>query len=262
MNQLLSKMPNIWQKTLRWQPSDRKIEQFDRLYKVILEGNQKQNLTRIIDPQEFWEKHLWDSLVGIAPFFIPDSTIAELQAKTKLTSALKVIDIGTGAGFPGLPIAIATAPAKLSANPDWSITMVDSTRKKINFIIKAIAKLQLTNAEAIVSRAEALGRQPAYREQYDLALIRAVGQASVCAEYILPFVRVGGFAVLYRGHWRESDTIDLKSAVEQLGSEVTCIEQTVTPLSDSIRNCIYLYKHSPTPQKFPREVGIPNQQPL
>ena len=254
MNQLLSQIPNIWQKTLHWQPSDRQIEQFDRLYRVILEGNQKQNLTRITDPQEFWEKHLWDSLVGIAPFFIPDSTIAVLQAKTKLTSAFKVIDIGTGAGFPGLPIAIA--------NPNWSVTMVDSTRKKINFIIKAIAQLQLTNAEAIVSRAEALGRQPAYREQYDLALIRAVGQASVCAEYILPFVRVGGFAVLYRGHWQESDTTDLKSAVEQLGSEITCIEQTVTPLSDSIRNCIYLYKHSPTPQKFPREIGIPNQQPL
>ena len=262
MNQLLSKMPNIWQKTLHWQPSDRQIEQFDRLYTAILEGNQKQNLTRITDPQEFWEKHLWDSLLGIAPFFLPQSTIAALQAKTNLAGALKIIDIGTGAGFPGLPIAIATAPAKLSANPDWSITMVDSTRKKINFLLKAIAKLQLNNAEAIVSRAETLGRQPAYREQYDLALIRAVGQASVCAEYILPFVKVGGFAVLYRGHWQESETKELKLAVQQLGSEITLIEQTVTPLSDSIRNCIYLYKQSPTPQKFPREVGIPHQQPL
>ena len=254
MKQILSKMSDIWQKTLNWQPSDRQIEQFDRLYTIILEGNQTQNLTRITDPQEFWEKHLWDSLLGVAPFFVPDSTIKLLQEKASLSDPVKIIDIGTGAGFPGLPITIA--------NPDWSITMVDSTRKKIAFVNNAIATLQLLNALAIVSRAEALGTQTAHREQYDLALIRAVGQPSVCAEYILPFVKVGGFAILYRGHWQESETKDLKSAVKKLGSEITLIEETATPLSNSIRNCIYLYKHSPTPSKYPRKIGIPNQQPL
>lgn len=176
------------------------------------------------------------------------------KKKSSLAKNLKIIDIGTGAGFPGLPLAIA--------NPDWSVTMVDSTRKKIAFILRAIAQLQLSNAEAIVSRAEALARQTPHREQYDLALIRAVGQASVCAEYILPFVKIGGFAVLYRGYWEETDTIALKTAVNQLGSEITLIKPTKTPLSDSIRHCIYLYKKSSTPDLFPRQVGVPNQQPL
>ena len=253
MHQSLPAMLDIWQKTLHWQPSDRALAQFSQLYRAILEGNQQQNLTRITDPQEFWEKHLWDSLLGVAPFFIPDS-LALLKEKIAFSASLNLIDIGTGAGFPGLPIAIA--------KPEWSVTMVDSTRKKITFIIQAIAKLQLSNTHPIVGRAEALGRQTAHREQYDLALIRAVGQASVCAEYVLPFVKVGGFAVLYRGHWQESETIALKSAVKQLGSEINCIEQTTTPLSESIRHCIYLYKHSPISSKFPRQVGIPNQQPL
>ncbi|VEP11697.1 Ribosomal RNA small subunit methyltransferase G [Hyella patelloides LEGE 07179] len=254
MERNLPTMLDIWDKTLHWQPSDRQNQQFAQLYTAILEGNKKQNLTRITKPQEFWEKHLWDSLLGVAPFFIPDYAVAALQKKSSLAKNLKIIDIGTGAGFPGLPLAIA--------NPDWSVTMVDSTRKKIAFILRAIAQLQLSNAEAIVSRAEALARQTPHREQYDLALIRAVGQASVCAEYILPFVKIGGFAVLYRGYWEETDTIALKTAVNQLGSEITLIKPTKTPLSDSIRHCIYLYKKSSTPDLFPRQVGVPNQQPL
>lgn len=252
MNRSLPVMLDIWQNTLSWCPSDRQVELFGQLYEAILEGNRKQNLTRITEPQEFWEKHIWDSLLGIAPFTIADYSLTTLSKKISTVS--KIIDIGSGAGFPGLPIAIA--------NPDWSVTMVDSTQKKIAFVRGAIAQLQLDNSQAIVSRAEALGKDQSHREQYDLALIRAVAQPAVCAEYILPFVRVGGFGILYRGHWQKSDTIALESAVKQLGSEITAIEQTITPLSDSIRNCVYLYKHSPTPHKFPRQVGVPNQQPL
>jgi 16S rRNA (guanine527-N7)-methyltransferase len=252
MQQSLPAMLDIWQKTLSWQPSDRQIELFSQLYEATLEGNQIQNLTRITEPNEFWEKHIWDSLLGIAPFLIAD--FVPTLPKKSLATVSKTIDIGTGAGFPGLPIAIA--------NPNWTVTMVDSTQKKIAFVNRAIAELQLNNSQAIISRAETLGRHSSHREQYDLALIRAVAQPSVCAEYILPFVKVGGFGVLYRGHWHESDTIALETAVKQLGSEITAIEQTITPLSDSIRNCVYLYKHSPTSNKFPRSVGVPNQQPL
>lgn len=251
MNRSLPAMLAIWQKTLSWQPSDRQLELFGQLYEAILEGNQKQNLTRITEPEEFWEKHIWDSLLGIAPFLIADSL--PILSK-KISTVSKIIDIGTGAGFPGLPIAIA--------NSHWTVIMVDSTRKKAAFVSKAIAQLQLDRGIAIASRAEALGKNQSHREQYDLALIRAVAQPSVCAEYILPFVRVGGFGVLYRGHWQESDTMALESAVKHLGSEITAIEQTITPLSHSIRHCIYLYKHSPISDKFPRQVGIPNQQPL
>ena len=243
-----------WNKISDWQPSNRQLEMFDRLYTAILEGNKKQNLTRITESEEFWEKHIWDSLLGIEPFFVPGEISAKLNREDSFPNDLKIIDIGTGAGFPGLPIAIA--------KPNWSVTMVDSTRKKISFILSAIAELQLTNANAMVGRAEALGRQSIHRERYDLAVIRAVGQPSVCAEYILPFVRVGGYGVLYRGHWQESDTIALNSAVKQLGSSIAHIEQATTPFSQSIRNCIYLYKHSSTPAKFPRQIGVPNQQPL
>ena len=252
MNRSLPAMLDIWQKTLSWQPSDRQTALFSQLYEATLEGNQIQNLTRITEPNEFWEKHIWDSLLGIAPFLIAD--FLPTLPKKSLATVSKTIDIGTGAGFPGLPIAIA--------NPNWTVTMVDSTQKKIAFVNGAIAQLQLNNSQAIISRAETLGRHSSHREQYDLALIRAVAQPSVCAEYILPFVKVGGFGVLYRGHWHESDTIALETAVKQLGSEISLIQPTITPLSDSIRNCVYLYKHSPTSNKFPRSVGVPNQQPL
>ena len=254
MNQDLPAMLDIWNQTLHWQPSDRQTALYAQLYAAVIEGNQKQNLTRITEPQEFWEKHIWDSLLGTAPFFGSDHSLAVFKDHINLTQNLNIIDIGTGAGFPGLPVAIA--------KPEWSITMVDSTRKKIRFIIEAIAKLKLTNAQAIVGRAETLGQQTIHREKYDLALIRAVAQPSVCAEYVLPFVKVGGYGVLYRGHWQESDTIALGLAVNTLGSKVVGVKQSVTPLSNSIRHCIYLYKQSPTPNKFPRQVGMPNQQPL
>lgn len=254
MNQELPAMLDVWQQTLHWQPSDRQTARYAQLYAAIIEGNQKQNLTRITASDEFWEKHIWDSLLGIAPFLSADRFIKTLKSETNLDRPLNMIDIGTGAGFPGLPIAIA--------KPDWSVTMIDSTRKKIRFIISAIAQLNLTNAQAIAARAETLGQQAIHREQYDLALIRAVAQPAVCAEYILPFVKVGGYGILYRGHWEESDTEALELAVEILGSNVAAVEQTITPLSASIRHCIYLYKHSSTPSKFPRQVGIPNQQPL
>ena len=252
MNRSLPAMLDIWQTTFSWHPSDRQILLFSQLYEAVLKGNQTQNLTRITEPEEFWEKHIWDSFLGIAPFLIADYSLPTLQGKV-FTKA-KIIDIGTGAGFPGLPIA--------TVNPHWSITMVDSTQKKVAFVSKAIAQLQLERARAIVSRAETLGKNQSHREQYDLALIRAVARPSVCAEYILPFVKVGGFGVLYRGHWQEGDTIALESAVKQLGSEIRAIEQTITPLSFSIRHCIYLYKHSPISNKFPRSVGVPDRQPL
>jgi 16S rRNA (guanine527-N7)-methyltransferase len=239
----LPQMSEIWQQTLNWQPKEQHEQQFQRVYQEILMGNRQQNLTRITTPIDFWEKHLWDSLSGIVGL---DTDYFAQQ--------LKVIDIGTGAGFPGIPLAIAFS--------QWQITLLDSTQKKIIFLNTLIAKLNLNNAKAIVARAEALGQAKSDRETYDLALIRAVSKASVCAEYSLPFVKVGGLAILYRGHWSEEDTANLKSAVSQLGSEIELIYPWETPVSKGVRNCIYLRKHSATPQKFPREIGVPEHQPL
>lgn len=239
----LPQMNQIWSQTLNWQPSNTQEQLFQQVYQGVIEGNRQQNLTRITSPEDFWEKHLWDSLSGIIG--LPTEI---------LTNKLQVIDVGTGAGFPGIPLAIAF--------PHWRVTLLDSTLKKINFVNDLISKLKLNNATGIVARAEALGKVPGDRSSYDLALVRAVSKPSVCAEYSLPFVKKGGLAILYRGHWSEEDTASLTSAVAQLGSKIELIHPWETPLSQGVRHCIYLRKHSATPKKFPRAVGIPEKQPL
>lgn len=239
----LPEMNEIWSQTLNWQPNDTQEQLFQQVYQAVISGNRQQNLTRITSPEDFWEKHLWDSLSGIVG----------LQAEI-LTNKLQILDVGTGAGFPGIPLAIAF--------PHWRITLLDSTLKKITFVNDLIAKLKLDNATGIVARAEALGRVPGDRASYDLVLVRAVSKPSVCAEYSLPFVKKGGFAILYRGHWSEEDTASLESAAAKLGGEIELIHPWKTPLSQGIRHCIYLRKHSATSKKFPRAVGVPEKQPL
>jgi 16S rRNA (guanine527-N7)-methyltransferase len=247
MNQIEEKLPemlSIWQSTFGWQPNQKQQQQFEQLYQIILEGNRKLNLTRITSPEDFWEKHLWDSLTGVHSWL----------ANNNSQENLKVIDIGTGAGFPGLPVAIAF--------PHWTVTLLDSTRKKVAFLETTITKLGLTNVKTLLGRAEAVGQDSLYREVYDLALIRAVGQASVCAEYAVPLVNNSGLAILYRGHWSEAENLALNSAIIQLGSKLDKIEAWKTPLTNSDRHCVYLRKHFPTPKQFPRPIGIPNQNPL
>ncbi|MEH2445066.1 MAG: 16S rRNA (guanine(527)-N(7))-methyltransferase RsmG [Nostoc sp.] len=245
MTYLLPEMAEIWQQTLNWEPTTQQQAQFQRLYELILEGNRQLNLTRITDPQEFWEKHLWDSLRGIAPQgqFIPS-----------LQEGAFVIDIGTGAGFPGIPVIITA--------PNCQITLMDSTQKKITFIEKILTELALTNAKTLVGRTEEIGQQPQHRQAYDIALIRAVGTASVCAEYALPLLKQSGLAVIYRGNWTEEETTVLQNAVNQLGGVIELIEKFTTPLSDSIRHCLYVRKVANTPVNFPRAVGVPSQKPL
>ncbi len=241
-------MLELWQSTINWQPTQSQQQKFQELYKTILIGNQQQNLTRITAPEDFWEKHLWDSLSGIAPLLETDSKSHHIPKNAK------IIDVGTGAGFPGMPIAII--------KPEWKINLLDSTRKKIVFLNNAISLLQLQNATTILGRAEAVGQESYHREKYDLALIRAVGQPSVCAEYILPLVKVGGLGILYRGHWSEEDTVNLESALSELGGKLQSIQSGKTPISQGVRNCIYILKTTPTESKYPRAVGTPHQQPL
>ena len=234
-------MDAIWQETISWFPTEQQQLQLQFLYAAVVTANQKLNLTRITEPEEFWEKHLWDSLRGVGDLITNPS-------------AKQVIDIGTGAGFPGLPLAIA--------RPDWQLTLVDSTAKKVGFIESIAPEIGLTNIHPVVSRIEELGQQAQHRHQYDLALVRAVASANICAEYALPLVKIGGTAILYRGNWTEEEADSLELAVAKLGGEVTNIEAFTTPISNSIRHCIWLQKVADTHPYYPRAVGIPTLKPL
>lgn len=238
----LPDLDTIWQQSLAWIPNDIQKEKFQQLYKYILLKNKQLNLTRITEPEDFWEKHLWDSLVGL-----------KLLSFTE-EKEIRAIDIGTGGGFPGVPIAIIF--------PKYQITLLDSTQKKVNFLQELVTHLQLKNVQDLTGRAEVIGQNKNHRETYDLALIRAVGGASVCAEYCLPLLKISGLAILYRGYWTEEDTANLVPAVAQLGGKIEQIKEFTTPLTHGTRNCIYVRKIHPTPNQYPRPVGIPSQHPL
>jgi 16S rRNA (guanine527-N7)-methyltransferase len=266
-DQQLPEWLEVWQQTLSWQPNLTQQIQFQQLYEQVLEGNRFLNLTRITAPEEFWEKHLWDSLRGVKGQLRivsggdtaglserATNQQAALQDLSKNALSQRVIDIGTGAGFPGLPVAIA--------RPDWTVTLLDSTRKKITFIDTVVSALDIRNVKTVVERVEQLGHHPQYRESYDLALVRAVAEASVCAEYALPLLRTGGTAVLYRGQWSELETDALAAVVQQMGGAIEQIDQFVTPVSQSVRTCISIQKTHPSPIAFPRPVGVPTQKPL
>jgi 16S rRNA (guanine527-N7)-methyltransferase len=234
---------DLWRSTLNWQPNDDQQRQFQRLYEAVVAGNQRLNLTRITDPEEFWEKHLWDSLRGILSPSLPP-----------LEGEQRLIDIGTGAGFPGLPAAII--------RPDWKLTLVDSTRKKIQFIQETTETLHIPNVRCRINRAEELGQERLSREHYDIATIRAVGSASVCAEYTLPLLKIGGWAILYRGQWTDEETTELEGAIAELGGTLHACDTFTTPLTESARTCLIIQKTAFTPSDYPRPIGIPVQSPL
>ncbi|WP_308256072.1 16S rRNA (guanine(527)-N(7))-methyltransferase RsmG [Geminocystis sp. GBBB08] len=173
-NNLLPTYQQLWQNTTNWTPSEEIQNLWEKLYNEILSINKHLNLTRITTSEEFWEKNLWDSLAPILEYDLTDKNI---------------IDIGTGGGFPGLPIAIAFPEAKL--------TLMDSVAKKIKFISEFSQKLNLKNIKILINRAEIIGQDQNYRKQYDFALIRAVAEISVCLEYSLPLLNIGGIAILY-----------------------------------------------------------------
>jgi 16S rRNA (guanine527-N7)-methyltransferase len=201
---------SFWQKysnTLGWQPTTTQIDQFDLLYKLVIAENQRQNLTRITAISDFWEKHLWDSLFPVVPLFSAKPTNYQL------------IDLGSGAGFPGLPLAIAC--------PDWSITLLDSRHKKIVFIQSAINRLSLSNAKTICTRAES------HQGKYDLITIRAVGSVPLCWSYAKPLLAENGIAILYRGYLTEAE---IALVQDNLGK----VHSYQTPLSNSHRSYLYL----------------------
>lgn len=238
-NNFLPDHLDLWQKTTNWQPSPEQQKLWQELYSEILEINQYLNLTRITTPEEFWEKNLWDSLAPIIDYDLTDK---------------KIIDVGTGAGFPGLLIALTF--------PQSQVVLMDSTSKKINFLNSFIAKLQLKNVTTLINRAEVIGKHLNHREKYDFVTIRAVAQIPVCLEYSLPLLKQGGISILYRGNLSPEEKDSMEKIANKLGGKVIKITNQNTPINDNIRHCIYIQKIRPTPNQYPRSIGTPNKNPL
>lgn len=214
------------------------IKQFYNYMQLLIEWNEKINLTAILDPDEIILKHFIDSIT--INKFISDNS--------------KIIDIGTGAGFPGVPIKII--------NKNTSITLLDSLNKRILFLEEVINSLKLKDIKALHGRAEEFGINTEFRQKFDYATSRAVAPLNYLLEYMLPFIKVGGKCICMKGSNIEEELMQAKNALLKLGGEV---EQTVKiklPESDMERNIIIIKKVNNTPIKYPRKAGTPKKTPL
>lgn len=215
------------------------IDKFEKYKELILEYNKHTNLTRITEDEEFNVKHFLDSL----SLFKTD-----LFVKDK-----KTIDIGTGAGFPGLPLKLY--------NEDLDITLLDSLRKRIDFLNGVIEELGLKKIRAIHARAEEIARDPKYRESYDIAVSRAVANLSTLTEYAMAFVKVGGYFISQKGPEYKEELKSAKRAIELMGGEVKDVIHTPLP-NDIDHYIIVIKKVKATDKKYPRGGGKPRKSPL
>ncbi|NMA85743.1 MAG: 16S rRNA (guanine(527)-N(7))-methyltransferase RsmG [Tissierellia bacterium] len=216
------------------------IEKFVLYKKLLQEWNERINITSIVEDEEIDIKHFMDSIIPI---------------KTNLfMGKIKVIDIGTGGGFPGIPLKIL--------NEDLDIILLDSTQKKVKFLEEVIEKLDLKNIRAYHGRAEEMGRDIVFREKYDIAISRAVASLDTLAEYSLPFVNVGGYFISMKGPDVEEELEDGKNAIKILGGKVKAVEKFQLPNTDIIHSLIIIEKIKNTPTKYPRAGGKPRKKPL
>lgn len=216
--------------------SDDKTEALDKFAQMLIEKNKVMNLTRILDEDGIAVKHFADSL-SILKVDIPDNS--------------KVMDLGCGAGFPGVPLLIA--------KPDINLTLLDSTAKKLGFVAESIEALGL-KAEVLHARAEEAGQDASYREQYDFVLSRAVASLNVLCEYCLPFVKVGGKFVAMKSALAEEEIKQAYTSIKTLGGKIT--EKIDFNLTDGERTLIIIEKVSSTPSKYPRQSGKIKAKPL
>ena len=205
---------------------------------LLIEWNEKINLTAIIEPDDIILKHFVDSLTVLNE--IPDNA--------------KVADIGTGAGFPGLPIKIA--------RPDTDVFLIDSLNKRIKFLDEVILENKLNNVHAIHARAEEIGHNKDYREKCDVVTSRAVAKLNVLLEYMMPLVKLGGKCICLKGPNVEEEIEEARNAIEILGGEVEKIESITLPDSDNKRTIIVIKRVKQLPNKYPRKAGTPTVSPL
>jgi 16S rRNA (guanine527-N7)-methyltransferase len=219
--------------------SPAQLDQFSRFADLLIEWNLRFNLTSIVAPRDIVIKHFLDSLSA---------------ARSLPPGPIKLMDVGAGAGLPGIPLKLV--------RPEISLTLLEATRKKCDFLKAVGDDLQLNNVQVVNARAEEAGRMDAHREQYDIALARAVADLPVLAEYLLPFVKIGGFAVAQKSR-EAADELDRADTaillLGGLGSKI--IDVTVPGLNDE-RALILIEKITATSDEYPRRTGVPSKKPL
>ena len=216
---------------------EKQVEQFYEYMNLLLEWNEKINLTAITEPKEIILKHFIDSL-----------TIEKYIEQSQ-----KVIDVGTGAGFPGIPLSII--------KQNIEITLLDSLNKRITFLNEIVSSLQLKNIKTVHARVEEFAKNKKEREIYDIATSRAVAPLNVLLEYLLPLVKVGGYCICMKGSNIE-EIKEAEKALEILGGKIEKIENINLPDSDIKRNIIVVKKIKQTPSKYPRKPGTPSKEPI
>ena len=219
--------------------SEKQCKKFFEYMKLLIEWNEKINLTAIVEPGQVITKHFLDSL-----------TILNYIG----TKQQKIIDVGTGAGFPGIPIKIMDDLSE--------ITLIDSLNKRINFLQEVINKNNLKNIRAIHGRAEDFGQDKLYREKYDVCVARAVAPMNILVEYLLPFARVNGICICMKGANIEEELEEAKKAINLLGGKIEKVESFGLSGSEDRRNIIIIRNISKTPKQYPRKAGTAKKYPI